>query len=363
MVPDAPIVTLLAASAVGAAVAAIVIDRLIAGARAHGLLDVPNERSLHVTPVPRGGGLGIMAGMAAAAAVLQLAGAGGFLMAPGVAAVLAAVLVLSAVSFYDDWRTLSPFPRFSAQVVVAAGVVALVPLDLAAVHVPVVGVLPLGRLSAVASVLLLVWMTNLYNFMDGMDGLAGTMTVLGFAVISALALRAADQTLAALAMLPLGAAAVFLIFNWPPARVFMGDVGSVPLGFLAGAVILMGARTGSVPLWSGILAFFPFIVDATLTLLHRAVTGQRVWAAHRQHFYQRLVLAGWKHGHVLGLEIGWMAASAAAAWVFAAGSEGWRAAALTAAILLSTVFMASGTWLAGTRRGSVVDGKRGAGAQ
>ncbi len=138
-------------------------------------------------------------------------------------------------------------------------------------------------------------MTNLYNFMDGSDGLAGGMALFGFGFYAAAAWLAGDPALLAISATVSAAAAGFLWFNFPPARIFMGDVGSVPIGFMAGAVGLAGWANGAWAPWFPVLVFSPFIVDATVTLLRRALRGERVWRAHREHYYQRMVQLGLGH--------------------------------------------------------------------
>jgi UDP-N-acetylmuramyl pentapeptide phosphotransferase/UDP-N-acetylglucosamine-1-phosphate transferase len=145
------------------------------------------------------------------------------------------------------------------------------------------------------TVLYVVWMVNLYNFMDGMDGFAGGMALFGFAALAILGWRAGDPAFALTAACIAAAAAGFLTSNFPPARIFLGDVGSSTLGLLAAGLSLWGASAGRFPLWVAGLAFSPFIVDATWTLARRISRGERVWEAHRTHHYQRLVLAGWGH--------------------------------------------------------------------
>jgi UDP-N-acetylmuramyl pentapeptide phosphotransferase/UDP-N-acetylglucosamine-1-phosphate transferase len=161
-----------------------------------------------------------------------------------------------------------------------------------------------------ALVLALGWMTNLYNFMDGSNGLAGGQALFGFA---ALGWAAGDTPLAWTAWACVGAASGFLIFNFDPARVFMGDAGSIVLGFLAGALGLAGWQQGLWPLWFPLLAFSPFVVDATVTLLRRGLRGEKVWQAHREHYYQRLVRMGWSHRRTALAEYALMAAVALSA--------------------------------------------------
>jgi UDP-N-acetylmuramyl pentapeptide phosphotransferase/UDP-N-acetylglucosamine-1-phosphate transferase len=154
----------------------------------------------------------------------------------------------------------------------------------------------------------MLWMTNLYNFMDGSDGLAGGMTVLGFSFLGAGAWMSGDEVLLIECAIVAAAGAAFLLFNFPPARLFMGDAGSVPLGFLAAALSLSGWRDGDWPLWFPAAVFSPFIADATLTMAKRILSGERVWEAHNKHYYQRLVRMGWGHRTTALAEYALMAA-------------------------------------------------------
>lgn len=238
-------------------------------------MDHPNERSLHVTPTPRIGGLGIMVGTGVAAG--WLAGAG--LLQAALPVVLAA-FALAAVSVLDDVRGLPVRVRFLAHFV--AAVSCLLALGLTG------WALLLGTLAV-------VWMTNLYNFMDGSDGLAGGMAAIGFGALALAAWLGGAPGLAALCAAIAAAALAFLRFNFPPARVFMGDAGSIPLGFLAAALGILGARQNVWPWLFPVLVFSPFIVDASVTLARRGLRGEKIWQAHRSHYYQRAVLLGASH--------------------------------------------------------------------
>ncbi len=155
-----------------------------------------------------------------------------------------------------------------------------------------------------------MWMTNLYNFMDGMDGFAGGMTVIGFGT---LALLWGGGPFAALAAVAAGAALGFLPLNFPPARLFMGDVGASVLGFLAGGLAILGWKHAVVPLWASVLVFAPFVVDATVTLARRMLRGERIWEAHRTHYYQRVVQLGWGHRRTVLVEYALMLGTGASA--------------------------------------------------
>jgi UDP-N-acetylmuramyl pentapeptide phosphotransferase/UDP-N-acetylglucosamine-1-phosphate transferase len=257
----------IASFAISVALAALLVSRF-----GRLVLDRPNERSLHERPVPRTGGLallaGTLAGVAFGAAPLWL--------------LLAAGYALATVSFVDDLRGLHTGARLTAHLVAAALVVWYVTA-------------PIDPLAAALLVLALAWITNLYNFMDGSDGLAGGMALIGFGAYAVAAALAGDTPLLVLSLGLACAAAGFLCFNFPPARIFLGDVGSVPLGFFAGGAGLVGWRDDVWPLWFPLLVFAPFIGDATLTLLRRLVRGERIWHAHREHYYQRLVRLGAGH--------------------------------------------------------------------
>jgi UDP-N-acetylmuramyl pentapeptide phosphotransferase/UDP-N-acetylglucosamine-1-phosphate transferase len=159
-------------------------------------------------------------------------------------------------------------------------------------------------------------MINLYNFMDGSDGLAGGMALFGFGMYGIGALLALNPTLALLSFCVATAAASFLYFNFQPAKIFMGDAGSISLGFLAAVMGLLGWQQGSWAAWFPLLVFSPFIVDASTTLLKRALRGDRVTEAHREHYYQRLIQMGLGHRNVALLEYGLMlAVGISAVWV------------------------------------------------
>ena len=272
-------------------------------------LDHPNERSLHTRPTPRTGGIAIVASIYVGASLLWIE----FIVATGGAPaggsgseisrlkwVLAPVLVVAFTSFWDDRVGLSAPLRLGIHLAAALGLVWGGGLSLTSLDLPGGGALLLGSAALPLSVGLVVWMTNLYKFIDGMDGLAGGMSVSGFGTLALVALGSAADLLGALSLLAAAAAAGFLWYNLPPARIFMGDVGSTSLGFLAGALTLWGSAGEIFEIWVPLLAFSPFVVDASATLARRLARGERVWEAHRAHFYQRLVLAGWGHRKTLG---------------------------------------------------------------
>lgn len=285
-------------------------------------LDEPNERSLHAVPVPRIGGLGIVAGTLIAFALSSAA--------PMIAVLTAA---LAAISFADDRSHLPVAVRFAAHGV-AAAVFVLVTLPDA--HPAVQAVL----------VVAIVWMTNLYNFMDGSDGLAGGMAVFGFGAYALGAWLAGDAVFAIVATSITAAAAVFLAFNFHPAKIFMGDAGSIPLGFLAAALGILGWHAGHWPLWFPVLVFSPFIVDATLTLARRLLRGEAFWRAHRTHYYQRLVQLGWGHRDTALAEYALMGACGACAlWALEqAPATQWSAVGAAALAYVVLAVLVDSAW-------------------
>ena len=283
-------------------------------------LDHPNERSLHAVPTPRTGGLAILASIVAGLVIWQA------LLVDGEGSatnrwIIGAALLLGAVSFWDDRTGLPPGLRFAVHSAAAIAVVIGTGLTVPQISFPLLGTWFLGPLGPPMAVLLLMWMTNLYNFMDGMDGFAGGMTVVGFGFLAYMALRGGQPELAGLALLIIGATGGFLVFNMPPARIFMGDVGSAPLGFLAGALSLRGVQAQAFDFWVPALIFSPFLVDATLTLLRRLLRGKKVWQAHREHYYQRLVLSGWSHRKTVVVEYVLMLGCGASALMYSHAGE------------------------------------------
>jgi UDP-N-acetylmuramyl pentapeptide phosphotransferase/UDP-N-acetylglucosamine-1-phosphate transferase len=256
-------------------------------ARRISLLDQPNERSSHNRPVPRLGGIGVMVpfllgGMALATAK------GASLQA---FVVLLATAAVSMVGLVDDLRPLPVRWRLAAQV------------GLAVIVVYAVGDAPLGStwLQAfpatavrILLVLWIVWLTNLYNFMDGIDGLAGGQAVLAGIAIATAAFASGAGLTGWLALLLAASNLGFLAYNFPPASIFMGDVGSTATGFFFACIPLLPEER-HVSLEIVGLALSLFILDATVTLVRRAARGQRLSQAHRDHYYQRPVVLGFTH--------------------------------------------------------------------
>jgi len=286
------------------------------------ILDCPNERSSHQVPTPRGGGIAVIGSTLLAWAVFARTES----VPSGVFGIVLGAVLLAAVSWFDDLRGLSPIVRLLAQAAAVAVGILVVP-----------GPRDLFYLAAIG--LVWIWWINLFNFMDGIDGLAGTEAaaigagLLLFAGVGA----GADPALRTLAAAVTGAAIGFLVWNWSPARIFLGDIGSVPLGYVLGFLLLDLAARGR---WT-IAVILPlyFLADATITLLRRLLRGERVWQAHREHFYQHAVRRGLGHAAVVKRVIAADLVLIGCGW---AAENGWNATALaasaaTVAILLTAL--------------------------
>lgn len=269
--------------------------------------DVPNARSLHATSTPRIGGIGLLAGVVT-----------GWMLCAEAPAwwVLLPLLGLVIVSLLDDVRGMPVQIRLVVHL--AAAALLVIGSGLWSGQGGIVGLL---------MVFITVWMTNLFNFMDGADGLAGGMALFGFLFCGLAAQQEGSDVLAMQCFVVSAAAAGFLCFNFPPARVFMGDAGSIPLGFLVCALGFAGWQQGVWTPWFPLLVFSPFVMDATVTLIRRTLRGARITEAHREHYYQRAVQMGHSHLKVALWAYVWMfAAGASALWV-GEQAMGWLLAA------------------------------------
>ncbi len=259
-----------------------------------GILDAPNERSLHSQPTPRGGGIGIV-GVSLIGILLCWVLVPFWAAWPLVSFVCAA-LFIAAVSWRDDVRPLPVLVRFGAHALAAVAVLVGIG-SWAVLEIPVVGLFRLGYLGLPVTFLWIVGLTNAYNFMDGVDGIAGIQAVvagLGWVALTGGTARVETW----LGLLLAGASLGFLVHNWPPARIFMGDVGSAFLGFNFAVLAVIGAQHNPRLALAGALLVWPFVFDTSFTFLRRLRRGENVFQAHRSHLYQRLVLAGYSHRFV-----------------------------------------------------------------
>ena len=293
--------------------------------RRRNVLDHPTDRSSHDAPTPRGGGIAIMATLVLIWGVVAIAASA---RPTGIAIVLFAAIGLSALSFIDDLRGLPVITRLAAQVVaVAIGLTAL-PADM-----PVFQGLFQPTTDLLLTGLIWLWFVNLFNFMDGIDGISsveGAAIGIGVMLVALVGGMGAEWALYGVALA--GAVLGFLRWNWPPAQVFMGDVGSVGIGFLGGWLLLGLAANGQ---WVAALILpLYYLADATITLFRRLLRGERIWRAHRSHYYQRAVQTLGSHAAV-SLGIAATNLSLVCLAVSAAAAPGSRATALTLAIAVT----------------------------
>jgi Fuc2NAc and GlcNAc transferase len=276
------------------------------------LLDLPNDRSSHARPTPRGGGLAIVACFGLGALWLYSRGWLDF----SYAMALAGALPVAAVGFLDDhghvparWRLLV---HIAAAVWALAWLGGFEVLEFGGIRYRV------GLFGSLMAALFIAWLVNLYNFMDGLDGIAGTEAIA--LCLGAAWLLPGGSAEAAPWLILAAATAGFLVWNWPPARIFLGDVGSGALGFLLGVMALRAASRGDLSLAAWHILAGVFYVDASLTLVRRMATGQRWYEAHRSHAYQHAAARSGSHVRVtlpvLAIDLLWLLpwAAAAVAW-------------------------------------------------
>ena len=309
-------------------VAAVVITRAARelALRRH-LLDHPNERSAHTAPTPRLGGLGIVVPFLVASLVATLTGAMGTVPLDTLA-ILAGTCAMATVGLVDDVRPLPARYRLLGQLLFAGLVVLSVGQDLPGRLDPLGQILPYPLLAA-AMVLWIAWITNLYNFMDGINGIAGCQTIIGAAAMALVGLQLDAGPVSWLPVYLAAATAGFLPFNVPRASIFMGDVGATAIGFFLACVPLLPAAK-TIPFESATVAISLFVLDATFTLMRRVWRRERFYEAHRSHLYQRLLSYGVTHTPITLVAAAGMALATGAA-VLGAGAGLWGRAAAVAA--------------------------------
>jgi Fuc2NAc and GlcNAc transferase len=251
-----------------------------------GMIIEPGERQSHQQATPTGGGLGLMFSILTTTLFLQL-----LIPLPDFywRNMLPGFLILVIIGWHDDRFSVSSLLRFFVQLAVS---IWLIGFGWIGFSVSDVGLMASGTVAT-------VWMMNLYNFMDGSNGMAGFQGVFAGLVMAVLFQLGGQPAMALIALAVAAACLGFVPLNFPRAKVFMGDVASVPLGLIFSSFAVYGYMTGSISLSSSFLIMSVFIVDATLTLLTRVIRGERWYTAHAQHVYQRLIAYGWSHRHVL----------------------------------------------------------------
>lgn len=246
-----------------------------------------NQRSMHHVPTPVGGGWSVI-----------LSSLTIWLLVFGVldekhAVLLISILGLAVMSWLDDMRGLPQASRFGMQILAVGGCLYFIPADTNILHSD----LPIA-LDRLITAFCWLWFINLFNFMDGLDGLASSGTIciaLGIVLIG-LTVGIAEPYVA-LSLMLASAMGGFLLWNWHPAKIFLGDVGSIPVGFLLGWLLIQLSIKGA--LLAAVILPLYFVFDASLTLLRRVLKGEKIWEAHRQHLYQKAALSGLTHAQVV----------------------------------------------------------------
>jgi UDP-N-acetylmuramyl pentapeptide phosphotransferase/UDP-N-acetylglucosamine-1-phosphate transferase len=281
------------------------------------ILDIPNPRSSHSQAIPRGGGLAVFLVTLAGLPVCTL------LIAPGLSwpkllIYSGAATLIAVIGWLDDLRSLSNRLRFASHS--AAALLCIFGLEYwHTITVPWLGEISLGWLGIPLTLLWLVGLTNAYNFMDGIDGLAGTQAVIAGLGWGLLGWLSGQPWGYAPGLLIAGASLGFLGHNWPPARIFMGDVGSTFLGYTFAVLAVVGATGDPRLAFAGILLVWPFIFDTTFTLIRRLRRGENIFTAHRSHLYQRLIITGCSHRFVTLLYGAMAIAGVTLAWLWYRG--------------------------------------------
>ena len=251
-----------------------------------GIVDAPNIRSSHKTPTPRGGGLAVIL-VILATSTLILVG-----KLPGYHWLIGATLFIGLVSWIDDLNGLSAIIRLFSQFISVGCIFWLMPTSNLYFH----GIFPFW-LDNLIAMILWVWFINLFNFMDGIDGITVVeSSSIGLGLFLLMMSGVAQTSHGLLGLVITAAALGFVWWNWYPAKLFLGDVGSVPLGFLLGWLLLEILASLLWPV--AIILPLYYLMDATITLLRRALKGERVWQAHREHFYQQAVGNGLSHARI-----------------------------------------------------------------
>lgn len=254
-----------------------------------GIVDTPNSRSSHSQPTPRGGGIALILAIVLGIVVLFLFDR---TLPPHIEVIAISAFILSGISWIDDIRSLPPLARFVPQILCITFVLYIAPLG----NISVLDFVPIWAQSIIVG-LAWLWFINLFNFMDGIDGISGVQTIIITCGIIAVAASAAlpyfvIETSAIIAAASIG----FLVWNWPPSKIFLGDVGSITLGFLLGWALLQLVIAGHT--LAAIIIPGYYLADATSTLCRRLLKGEKVWHAHRQHAYQQAVQHGMSHNMV-----------------------------------------------------------------
>ena len=310
-------------------------------AKKKNITDIPTSRSSHSTPTPRGGGLGFVITSVLAFilyfAWLDVLTSGIYL------SFLVSLIIIAILGWFDDRMDLSQFIRFMIQIAAATGILYFVG-GIDTFSLPFVSTFSLGILSPFLGLLWITGVTNIYNFMDGVDGIATAQALSASAGWMIFAYLWNEPVLLTINLILFSTVIVFLAFNWDPAKIFMGDVGSLFLGFFFAVMPLLAAalsedRTIATTLWIGALLLWPFLFDGSSTLIRRVRNGENIFRAHRSHLYQRLNIAGWSHSLVSILYLAFAMITLIMAMVYHHGNATVKLVILVILLILSVLYL------------------------
>ncbi|GHA16963.1 glycosyl transferase [Arenicella chitinivorans] len=253
------------------------------------MLDTPNNRTLHTGAVPRGGGL-VIAVFLVLSSLLMAVVFPNWILYVTLALLMAG---WAGLGWYDDQHDLTPQLRFPFQLILAVATVATLG------WVNTILSVQLGWFGLGLTVIGILWMANLYNFMDGMDGLAASQAIVASITLSFWFSRVGNTGVAMVCVVVAAACYGFLLWNWRPAKVFMGDVGSITLGAFFATMIVLASNRHDFPVLSLLILFAVFVADASITILRRAWYREKIWLPHRTHYYQRLANIGVSHQYIV----------------------------------------------------------------
>lgn len=304
-----------------------------------GLVDLPGARRSHDRPVPRGGGLAIVC-------ALVLGVAAGPWQEPLLLVFVGGLVVSSILGWIDDHGSLPVGWRLTGQACISIAAVALLgPVEsISVLNHSIQANLVWSMLAVIA----LIWLMNLFNFMDGADGLAASQTLISALLFASVFWLNSEPLATWLALMMAGCSGAFLAWNWPPARIFLGDSGSLPLGWGMGILALAGTLLGTISVVHAFIIVSPFVVDATLTLARRVAAGEQWYTPHRSHAYQCLIRTGWSHQRVLWLWWGINLLLVAPAAVLVANRP-----ALDLAVGLLLACLLAGFWFVAHKRAAI----------
>jgi len=266
------------------------------------MLDIPNARSSHTRPTPRGGGIGIVIGV--------LIGAWGLFISRilcmsfrEIAALSLAGAIVALIGWLDDIHRLPYAIRLIVQAISSAVILIAIGY-FQTITVPFIGEIHLYSIGIPFTLLWMMGLTNAYNFMDGIDGIAGGQAVVAGLGWTIMGFMSGQSFVSLIGMILAASSLGFLFHNWPPARIFMGDVGSAFIGFTLAVIPILAAQRDPRCMVAGILVVWPFIFDTSFTLVRRLTNKENIFVAHRSHVYQRLVIAGYSHRFVTLIYMG-----------------------------------------------------------